>query len=495
MDWDERLDRARALIFNGLYHAAFDELRDLEDQADEQDDEKRAAFYDEQGKLSVYLTDYKRAVALFLMAISCTRNKDTWVKYNVHLAVAYRRLSEFDTSYRYLNLLLEFENEVSAETRGLLYLNLSAVQGIHGFYDQSIISAYKSLESFSLVINSGSYLVDLYNNLGLAHLENGTFEQAEDYLNRALALSDDQHLDIISEMGRLNLLRGRILEGMQNAEAALRLVWSRIINYDKEEIARLCQWLAQISMQFHEVDLAIRLNEKAQLFFGQLGMWRQWQDIDAVVSEWTERTKGCMKTPPETNLSGISFHEIRFFLITLDAINSQELIDKKISALLDVRVHYVKLLADPLGLSNTEKENLILAARLADYGLTALEHELVLCPDRSVQAYEQYKRHPWLSASMAQAIQLEAPVIEIITDHHEHLDGTGFPQGKQANEICFLAKVLRIIDAYTYGVAIDHKTHAECLHEIMSQCGTWYDETIAREFSGLFTINALATNS
>lgn len=486
MNWGERLHKAKAFISNGLFHAALDELRNLEHTSEDQNNENKGEFYDEQGKLSIYLTDYKRSVGLFLSAISCAHSKDAWVKYHVHLAVAYRRLSEFDTSYRYLNQLLEFKDEISAQTRGLLYLNLSAVQGIHGFYDQSMISAHKSLEFFSLVKDSEGYIADLYNNLGLAYLENGDFEQAEEYLNRAFTISGDQHMDIISEMGRMNLLRGRIHEGIHNAEVALRLVWSRIINYDKEEIARLCHLLAQISMHFHEMDLAIRLNEKAQLFFGQLGMWRQWQDIDSEVTEWMELSASCTDTSDGTDLNGISLQEIRLFLTILDAINSQELIDKKISTLLDVRVHYVKLLADQLGLSNTEKDRLILAARLADYGLTALEHELVLNPDRSVQAYEQYKKHPWLSVSMAQTIQLDQCVIDIIIDHHELLDGSGFPQGKQAKDINFLAKVLSVVDAYTQGVTIHQKTHDECLHQLASQCGMRYDETVVERFFELF---------
>lgn len=482
MNVDEHLDTARKLVSKGLFHAAIDLLYQCERMNEKNDLEINGELYDELGKLKIRVADYHQAVEWFSKAISCAQNKDSWIKYNVHLSVAYKRLSEFDTCYRYLSHLHSFAHEMSEETKVLYMGNLSAINGISGFYERVIAGLLENLEMFSRMGIPG-YDVAIYNNLGLAYLESRSFEQAEYYLRKSAERGGDTYIEPIVELGNLFMIQGRLSESIQYARQAMDLVWASIIRYEKEDIARLCNLLANIAIRLQEKDLALRLNEKAQVFFGQLGLWRKWQDIDSELGDW--QSNGVKKVQ-YLNVPEVPLQEVRNFLGYLEAVNAQELIDKRISKLLDMRVHYMKLFATYLNLSQKDSDELVLASRFADYGLTALESEVALDPTRSEEAFKQFKQHPALSVAMLKVLNLPSAILSIITDHHENYDGTGFPNEKIGEDINNYARIFAVADYYARGVSLEEKSHREVMGEIARQSGREFDPQIVKSFQDMF---------
>jgi|SRR5579875_1956734 len=140
------------------------------------------------------------------------------------------------------------------------------------------------------------------------------------------------------------------------------------------------------------------------------------------------------------------------------SIECEELIHKSVPRLIDVRVYYAQLFAQELNLAEQDQEDLVLASRFADYGLTALENEVVMNPRRSGVAFEQYKQHPSLSVRMVKDLNLSDRIAEIIEDHHEHYDESGYPKGKKGEAISYLARVLSLPDRYSTGIVIE-KSH------------------------------------
>lgn len=294
-----------------------------------------------------------------------------------------------------------------------------------------------------------------------------------------MELGGRDFMEPLSELGRLCLLQNRLGESVQYAERALDVIWSSIISYNKEEVARLCNLFANIAIRMRQVDLAMSLGEKAQVLFGQLGMWRQWQNLESQLEHWAE------EQPHPSTLGddhAISLGRIRHFLQCLEALNLQELSGSEVSNLLDVRSYYVQRFGIELELPEQDVHNLILASRFADYGLTALESEVVMDPMRSEVAFEQYKLHPSLGVKMVKALNLSDPIAAIIADHHENYDGSGYPVGKSGAQINHLSRVFRVVDRYANGIVMEDMSHFELMDDIVSKRGTTFDPEIVDAF-------------
>ncbi|GGJ02599.1 hypothetical protein GCM10010885_09850 [Alicyclobacillus cellulosilyticus] len=473
---DVQLDAAKKLRRKGLYLAA---LCTLQAVPHAHHPEIRGETHNELGLVHYHLGQYREAAAHFEQAAAYANDTDAWVLYHIRRALAYRGLSDDDACYRILNQMRPFGGQVAAKTRGLLFANLAMIQGMYGLYEEAIASIEKSFAAFREA-SIHTYDVLLWNNLGVAHLERGDLQRAEQALLQALDLSQHGDLSVLAELGRLYFLRWQLSESLAYTERALRMVWSSVIRYEKEEIARLCRLLAHITMHLGHDALARRLNEKAQLLFGQLGQWRQWEDIAAELLRWPRHAR-TRERAAETQ-SGFVTNTIPNFLRCLDAFHAQELLHPKVSQWLDLRAHYAALLALELGLGERMRDHLVLASRLADYGLTALEPVTAANTPWSPAVFANYAQHPSLSARMAQALDMPREVVQAIADHHERWDGTGFPCGKSGATIHPLARILAVVDTYCTSFVFDHQPHDRILKSMVHESGQSLDPQVVQAF-------------
>lgn len=89
------------------------------------------------------------------------------------------------------------------------------------------------------------------------------------------------------------------------------------------------------------------------------------------------------------------------------------------------------------------------AGLLHDIGLHSVSAQ-ELRNDPSVLSKESslYRQHPVVSADMVSTIDALTHVAPAIAAHHEHMDGTGFPNGLKVNEIPLVAQIICICDHY-----------------------------------------------
>jgi hypothetical protein len=504
MDINKCLADVEKLAQKGFFHAAMELIYEFDSMNQGQDLYISGELCDELGRLKAKIADNHQAIDMLQKAISFAQTKDAYVKYNAYLGIVYWRLSEMDTAYRCFSHVQNFIPEVGNETKVIFNLNFAIIDGVNGFYDKVIERLEGNLDNF-LRLGNKSYIIAVHNNLGLACLESGKLLQAERYLMKTAELSGSTYIETTVELGNLYMLKGDWAQSIVYAKQAMKMVFATNIRYEKDDVARLCNLLAKITLQFGEKGLALQLYEKAQIFFGQLGLWRKWQDLDSEIEKWKlneqkssewklNESSGNVRWLSESGevlIAGFSaqvLSDIREFLTYLDAINAQELIDKRISKLLDMRVHYIKLFARYLNLQEKNSEELILASRFADYGLTALESEVVLNPMRSNEAFEQYKQHPALSVEMLKALNLPEPIFDIINDHHECYDGTGFPNGKKREEINEYAQIFSIVDYYATGVTLNEKLHRQVLREMKNLSGRAFTPCLVEAFEIMFLV-------
>jgi PAS domain S-box-containing protein len=107
------------------------------------------------------------------------------------------------------------------------------------------------------------------------------------------------------------------------------------------------------------------------------------------------------------------------------------------------------LIARQLGLPETDRQTLEIAARLAQIGKLFVPREIVAKPER-LTAEEQavMERHIDYAAALLVDIDFAMPVPETIAHMYERLDGSGYPAGLSGEAVPLLSRVLGLADVF-----------------------------------------------
>jgi len=142
-----------------------------------------------------------------------------------------------------------------------------------------------------------------------------------------------------------------------------------------------------------------------------------------------------------------------------------------------------------LGISNEDQLRRIgLGGMLHDIGKSEIPDELLTKPGRlTPEEFEAVKEHPALGERIARKIKrLPATAARIIRNHHEHLDGGGYPDGlsgEQLSPIIRLAGIVDVYDALTtdrpYAKA---RTSYEALELMLNEMQSQFDAQMLRSF-------------
>jgi putative two-component system response regulator len=111
--------------------------------------------------------------------------------------------------------------------------------------------------------------------------------------------------------------------------------------------------------------------------------------------------------------------------------------------------------------------------------------------DLTLPEWEIMKRHPVTGENICKPLKSLRLVLPIIRHHHEHADGSGYPDGLRAGEIALLPRVLQVVDVYDalraarpYKPALGHDEAAQTMREEARQ-GLWDAELVQEFFSML----------
>jgi PAS domain S-box-containing protein len=104
-------------------------------------------------------------------------------------------------------------------------------------------------------------------------------------------------------------------------------------------------------------------------------------------------------------------------------------------------------IADELGLDAERKRGLYLASLVHDIGKIAIPAEILTKPTRlTAIEYAFVKQHPDVGYEIMGPIPFPWHIAEIVRQHHEYLDGSGYPRGLRGDEILFEARILTVAD-------------------------------------------------
>jgi putative two-component system response regulator len=154
-------------------------------------------------------------------------------------------------------------------------------------------------------------------------------------------------------------------------------------------------------------------------------------------------------------------------------------------------VHAVEL-ARHLGLDEDSMVALRRGGYLHDLGKIAVPDEILKKGSNLTFAeWEIMKQHPVIGENICKPLKSLRLVLPIIRHHHEHADGSGYPDGLGADEIPLLPRVLQVVDVYDalctarpYKPAQSHEQAALTMREEARQ-GFWDAELVNEFFSML----------
>ncbi|MFA7427142.1 HD domain-containing phosphohydrolase [Mesotoga sp.] len=140
-------------------------------------------------------------------------------------------------------------------------------------------------------------------------------------------------------------------------------------------------------------------------------------------------------------------------------------------------------IAEKIGLDDSRIEAVKIAGLLHDIGKIAIPAEILSKPGSlNEEEYSLIQEHSIVGYNILKNARLPWPVAEIVRQHHERLDGSGYPGKLKGSEICVEARIIAVVDVVDamtshrpYRPA--HKVEA-ALEEIHSKSGTCFDSSI-----------------
>jgi putative nucleotidyltransferase with HDIG domain len=148
-------------------------------------------------------------------------------------------------------------------------------------------------------------------------------------------------------------------------------------------------------------------------------------------------------------------------------------------------------IATELKLSNDQIEGLRMAAILHDVGKISIPAEILSKPGKLTDIeFRLIKTHPQAGYDILNGIEFPWPVARTVREHHERINGSGYPQNLKGKDIIIEARILAVADVveamasyrpYRQSLGI----HA-ALDEIEKNKGIFYDKDVADACLKLF---------
>lgn len=246
-------------------------------------------------------------------------------------------------------------------------------------------------------------------------------------------------------------------------------------NRDWKEI--LLQWIKEMDGKMFSKDLGIALHKMAD----DLSIWDKLADdrVGQILSE-----------------------EIPVFDCQLSLEEIQK-ITKIFSRIIDSKSHFTKrhssglaekaaVMADYYGKSSEEKTKLVIAADLHDLGKLAVPNSILDCPRALTdKEFKIVKKHVYYTRVALENISGFEDITEWAANHHEKLNGKGYPFGKTGDELDFNSRLMGCLDIYQalteerpYREGMSHGETMKVLGN-MAEMGM-IDGGIVRDLDGVF---------
>ncbi|TES90542.1 MAG: PAS domain S-box protein [Candidatus Cloacimonadota bacterium] len=154
-------------------------------------------------------------------------------------------------------------------------------------------------------------------------------------------------------------------------------------------------------------------------------------------------------------------------------------------------------IAKEMGFPEEKVEEIRFAGLLHDIGKISVPAEVLSRPGRLTEPeFNMIKTHPELSHDILKTIEFPWPIAQIVLQHHERLDGSGYPSGLKREDILLEAKILAVADVVE--AMSSHRPYRpargidKALGEVLENRGVLYEPDVVNICVKLFAEKAFS---
>lgn len=233
-------------------------------------------------------------------------------------------------------------------------------------------------------------------------------------------------------------------------------------------------WLVENAF-LHKDGRMVFLETSGAPSFDAQGMFRGYRGIDRDITERKETERERLASAERLEHS---------LMQTIEAIAATVEARDPYTAGHQRRVaNLARAIAQEMGLSDHNIRGLYLAATIHDLGKVSIPVEILSKPTQlSPFEYDLIKTHPQTGYDIIKDAQFPWPISKIVLQHHERMDGSGYPQKLTGEQMQQEAKILAVADVveamssdrpYRPGLGLE-----AALEEIIRQRGVLYEAAV-----------------
>ena len=155
------------------------------------------------------------------------------------------------------------------------------------------------------------------------------------------------------------------------------------------------------------------------------------------------------------------------------------------------------MIAKELGFSDCQRSLIFVGSILHDIGKIAMPHDILSKPTRlSTNEYRLLQDHSTIGKNLLSDFDRFFPKLStIVEQHHERIDGSGYPFGLSKDEILIEARIISVADVVE--AMASHRPYRPALGiekaiaEIKDGAGKIYDEDVSKALISLYNSNSL----
>ncbi len=145
--------------------------------------------------------------------------------------------------------------------------------------------------------------------------------------------------------------------------------------------------------------------------------------------------------------------------------------------------------------------------KLIELGISAMLHELGMLrlPAKiyrnsrilSERERQMIRTHPVITYNTLKKAEYPSPIYRAVLEHHEYIDGTGYPRGIDGSKISLYGKIIAVASAYCAATSKrefrDKKDGHSGIMDLLTGKGKKYDETILRALVFILSVYPVGT--